>query len=204
MIGSILSLFFYLFSSVTLISSIMVILSSNPVYSALFLVLVFFNSALIVLLLDLEFLALIFVIIYIGAIMVLVLFIIMMLDIKHTAIYLNVQYYFFISGLFLVFLSSEFLYFLNLDLVSIRFYFKKDYLNWFGLILEFSNIKTLGTYLYTYFSFFLLMAGLILLIAMIGAITLTVEDFSTKSDSKHQLLFKQVTAHPKDSLFYYK
>ena len=53
--------FFYLFASLALVSAIMVILSSNPVYSALFLILVFFNTSLVVLLLDLEFLALIFI-----------------------------------------------------------------------------------------------------------------------------------------------
>jgi NADH:ubiquinone oxidoreductase subunit 6 (subunit J) len=201
---STLTFFFYLFSGIALVSSVMVILSSNPVYSALFLILVFFNSALIVLLLDLEFLALIFILIYIGAIMVLVLFIIMMLDIKHTIIYLNVQYYFFISGLFLVFLSSEFLYFLSLDLFSIQVNYSLDYVRWFNLVLETSNIKTIGTYLYTYFSFFFLIAGLILLVAMIGAISLTLEESSDKFGAKYQFLYKQTTVNPKDSLFYVK
>ena len=125
-----LSFFFFLFSSIALVSALMVTINSNPVYSALFLILVFFNSALIVLLLDLEFLALIFVLIYIGAIMVLVLFIIMMLDIKQNVLYLNRSYYFFVSGLFLFILTSELLYFVSLDL---RYYFYEynycNYLN---------------------------------------------------------------------------
>ena len=149
-----LSCFFFLFSSIALVSAIMVILSLNPVYSALFLILVFFNSGLLILLLDLEFLALIFILIYIGAIMVLVLFVIMMLDIKQTTIYLNMSYYFFISGLFLIVLGGEFLYFISLDLTYFQINTFSTYLNWFSLVLELSNLRTLGVYLYTYFSFF--------------------------------------------------
>ena len=196
----ILSSFFFLFSSIALISAMMVILTSNPVYSALFLILVFFNSGLLILLLDLEFLALIFILIYIGAIMVLVLFVIMMLDIKQTTLYLNMSYYFFISGFFLIILASEFLYFISSDLTSFQTNTFYSYLNWFGLILEVSNIRNLGLYLYTYFSFYLIVAGLILLIAMLGAISLTLED--TPTQNKQQQLFKQLNVDPKKSLFY--
>jgi NADH-quinone oxidoreductase subunit J len=200
----ILSCFFFVFSSMALISAIMVILSSNPVYSALFLILVFFNSGLLILLLDLEFLALIFILIYIGAIMVLVLFVIMMLDIKQTTVYLNMSYYYFISGFFLIILGCEFLYFISLDLTHFQidtnlFY---NYLNWFALILEVSSIKNLGVYLYTYFSFFLLVAGLILLVAMLGAISLTLEDTTVNTHSKQQQLFEQLNVDPKKSIFY--
>jgi NADH-quinone oxidoreductase subunit J len=199
---NILSLFFYLFSVLAIISSFMVILSSNPVYSALFLVSVFFNSSLLILLLDLEFLSIIFIIIYIGAIMVLFLFIIMMLDIKHITVYLNVYYYFFISGLALVILTAEFLGFLSIDLiVDSKEYLFSNYINWFSLITESSNLKTLGSYLYSYFSFFFILAGIILLIAMIGAISLTL---GSDTLNKQQLLHKQVNLEPKESLFYLK
>lgn len=184
----VLPFFFYLFSSIALISSILMILSSNPVYSALFLILVFFNSSLLILLLDLEFLALVFTLIYIGAIMVLILFVIMMLDIKLTTVYLNIHYYFFIGGLLLILLSNEFLYFISVDLVSLQYNYRLDYLNWFSVMVEAPNIKVLGTYLYTYFSFFFIIAGLILLIAMIGAITLTLEESSKHTLNRHQSL----------------
>nr|YP_009350050.1 NADH dehydrogenase subunit 6 [Spongospora subterranea]AIK19921.1 NADH dehydrogenase subunit 6 [Spongospora subterranea] len=182
----------------------MVILSVNPIHSALFLILVFLNSALLVLLLDLEFLSIIFILIYIGAIMVLFLFIIMMLDIKQSVTYLNVQYYFFISSLFLILLTLEFLYFLSLDLIfvtpKIIFLSSFTYTNWFSLIFEASNIKCLGGYLYTYFSFFLVFVGLILLVAMVGAISLTIEKVPV--GIKQQTLSKQVNVNPKSSLFY--
>ena len=74
----------------------------------------------LILLLDLEFLSLIFILIYIGAIMVLVLFVIMMLDIKQTTLYLNISYYYFISGIFLIILGGEFLYFICFDLTSFQ------------------------------------------------------------------------------------
>jgi NADH:ubiquinone oxidoreductase subunit 6 (subunit J) len=198
-----LQLFFYFFSSLSIISAFMVILSSNPVYSALFLVSVFFNSALLILLLDLEFLAIIFIIIYVGAIMVLFLFIIMMLDIKHITVYVNVYYYFFISGLVLMLFIIEFLGFLSIDLVTDieNGNIPWTYTNWFSLVVETSNLRSIGSYLYTYFSFFFIMAGVILLVAMIGAISLTLE---TTTDTKQQLLYKQVNTNPKDSLFYVK
>jgi len=67
--------------------------------------------------------------------------------------------------------------------------------------LELSNIRNLGVYLYTYFSFFILLAGLILLIAMLGAISLTLEDTMSISN-KQQQLFKQLNIDPKKSIFY--
>lgn len=102
MVTNSLTLFFYLFTSLALVSAVLVILCNNPIYSALFLIGVFFNVSLLVLLLDLEFLALIFILIYIGAIMVLFLFILMMLDIKQTTNYLSLYYSFFLSGLILI------------------------------------------------------------------------------------------------------
>ena len=109
--------FFYFFSTLSLSSAVMVIVVSNPVYSILFLISVFFNASLILLLLDLEFLAVLFILIYIGAIMVLFLFVIMMLDIKNAVTYINLQYYFFISGLILSVIAVEFLILYSCDLV---------------------------------------------------------------------------------------
>jgi NADH-quinone oxidoreductase subunit J len=76
------SMLFYFFAGLTLISSIMVIGSRNPVHSVLFLILAFCNSAGLLLLLEIEFLAMIFIVVYVGAIAVLFLFVVMMLNIK--------------------------------------------------------------------------------------------------------------------------
>lgn len=149
--------FFYLFGGLSLLSAILVILSTNPVYSALFLISVFFNTALVVLLLDLEFLSLVFILIYVGAIMVLFLFIIMMLDIKFSKVYLNMYYYFILSGLLLFILASEFIYFLSKDFFVYLTVDPLTYLNWHNLVIEASTFYVFGTYLYTngFFFFYL-------------------------------------------------
>jgi NADH-quinone oxidoreductase subunit J len=199
---SILTLFFYLFSTLAISSAVMVVLVNNPVYAVLFLILTFFNSAILVLLLNLEFLAIIFVIIYIGAIMVLFLFIVMMLDIKQSVFYLNFKYYFFISGVVLFILTNEFLYILSQDLLLAVSPDKfLNYTDWFSLTLESPAIKVLGTYLYTKFFFFFILAGLILLVSMIGAISLTLNESNSLG---RQILYKQVYNDPKKSIFYVK
>jgi NADH-quinone oxidoreductase subunit J len=197
---STLVLFFYLFSSLALVSSIMVLLTTNPIYSALFLILVFVNASFLVLLLDLEFLAFIFVLIYVGAIMVLFLFILMMLDIKQPINYLSVYYSFFVSGLLLIFLSGAFLYALSQDLVSPLVEASADYFNWFHLVNEYSTIRTIGLYMYTYYSFFFIMAGVILLIAMIGAISLTLGSINV--EKKCSPLYEQLNSKAQQSMFY--
>lgn len=106
---------FVLFSVTALVAAVLVICTDNPIYSALFLIVVFLSTSILILLLDVEFLAIIFVLIYIGAIMVLVLFIIMMLDIQQVTTYVIKPYYFFVSGLVLILLVGEFYYFLSKD-----------------------------------------------------------------------------------------
>jgi NADH-quinone oxidoreductase subunit J len=109
-------LFFYLFPTLAIFSSFLVIFSPNPIYSALFLISVFLNSSPPLSLLDHEFSASIFVIIYIGAIMVLFLFIIMMLDIKYSVMHLKVYYYYLISGFLIMLIAFEFLALVGVDL----------------------------------------------------------------------------------------
>ena len=96
------------------------------------------------------------------------------------------------------------MYFIYSDLIDLANLKSTNYFYWFSIVVEKSNIQSLGIYLYTYFSFFLVIAGLILLVAMIGAISLTLEDPFTNSGSRHQQLFKQVSIKPYQSLFYVK
>ena len=198
------NIYFFIFSGIAIISSLIVIFAPNPVHSVLALILVFFNSALLVLLLDLEFFAVIFVIIYIGAIMVLFTFIIMMLDIKKVSFYVNLRYYFLISGFVLINLALVILVLVNYDLVSLNtesgFI---GYINWFQLINETSSIFAIGSVLYTFFYFFLMLAGLVLLVAMIGAIVLTIVEGDSISN-KRQLLHKQVNVSPTKAVFLVK
>ena len=96
------TLFFYIFSSIALLSGIMVISSRNPMHSVLFLVLVFCNAAGLLILLETEFLAMLFLIVYVGAIAVLFLFVVMMLNIRVTELNESMLRYLPIGGLLLL------------------------------------------------------------------------------------------------------
>ena len=170
-----------MFSSLSLLSGIMVIQSKNPVHSVLFLILVFFNCAGIILLLGLDFFAMIFIVVYVGAIAVLFLFVVMMLNIKLAEINEKKLRYLPIGGfLGLLFLFEIFLIIDN-DLIPLlfdhTFIMQKqttlDFIQWSSLIENMTNIEAIGSIVYTYYFFFFLLASLILLVAMIGAIVLT-------------------------------
>lgn len=286
---------FYIFSSIALVSGIMVIRSRNPVHSVLFLILVFCNAAGLLILLDLDFFAMIFLVVYVGAIAVLFLFVVMMLNIKLTEINENILRYLPIGGVIgLIFLFEillivdtefipllvteydqiaqnqyiHFLYFLFYKIkgFTILFYgymeghlekytqytselnilfselvpkincmiprieqsfiqelgsFNEDskvplkshlfnsvqnfdnynysfeslsnlqsflYIEWPAKIDTITNIEALGFILYTYFFYFFIMASLILLVAMIGAIVLTMHK---GLNIKRQEIFEQ-------------
>lgn len=110
---------FYIFSTISLISGVMVIRSKNPVHSVLFLILVFCNAAGLLILLDLDFFAMIFLVVYVGAIAVLFLFVVMMLNIKLTEINENVLRYLPIGGLIGIIFLFEVLLVVDSDLVPV-------------------------------------------------------------------------------------
>lgn len=175
---------FYFFSSLALISGVMVIQARNPVHSVLFLILVFFNSAGLLILLGLDFFAMIFLVVYVGAIAVLFLFVVMMLNIKLAEINEKKLRYLPIGGLLgLLFLFEVFLIVDN-DLIPLLITkdgellkqivkFHVDFIEWFTLLNNVTNIEAVGQCLYTFYFYFFLLASLILLVAMIGAIVLT-------------------------------
>jgi len=199
---------FYLFSGLALLASVMVIQSRNPVYSVLFLILVFFNTAGLLILLQLDFFAMIFLVVYVGAIAVLFLFVVMMLNIKLAEINEKKLRYLPVGGLLgLLFLFEIFLI-VNNDLVAVfnvdeKLHLNKenfgnilstnDYLqftDWYCIIDTIPNIQAIGMLIYTYYFYYFLMASLILLVAMIGAIVLTMHK---NPDVKTQQVFKQNT-----------
>jgi NADH-ubiquinone oxidoreductase chain 6 len=190
---------FYLFSSLALISGVMVIQSRNPVHSVLFLILVFFNSAGLLILLGLDFFAMIFLVVYVGAIAVLFLFVVMMLNIKLAEINEKKLRYLPIGGLLgLLFLFEIFLIVDN-DLIPflastnsavLPHYSAIDFTNWSNSIETINNIEAIGLVVYTYYFYFFLMASLILLVAMIGAIVLTMHK---GVQVKRQEVFEQNT-----------
>ena len=158
------SLFFYLFAGITLLSGLMVITSKNPVHSVLFLILAFFNAAGLFVLLGAEFLAMLLVVVYVGAVAVLFLFVVMMLDINFVELREGFQKYMplglGVGGLLLAELCIT---------VFARASLKTDIVPMEGP----HNTAAIGLVLYTDYVYLFQLAGLILLVAMIGAITLT-------------------------------
>ena len=181
---------FYLLAGIALISSIMVISARNPVHSVLFLILAFFNAAGLLILMEMEFLSLIFIVVYVGAIAVLFLFVVMMLNVKISEVEDEVLQYLPVGGTIgLIFLFLTF-FIIEGDFVSFNGQANSIYLDWFQQVDVVSNIETLGQVLYTEYLVYFLLAGVILLVAMVGAIVLTM---STRTSLRRQLIFQQVS-----------
>ena len=158
------TLFFYLFASITCLAGLMVISSRNPVHSVLFLILAFFNAAGLFVLLGAEFLAMLLVVVYVGAVAVLFLFVVMMLDINFVELRGGFQRYMPLGlGVGGVLLAEIIFVFFN----------SADMPETMVMVNEVSNTRALGRILYTDYVYLFQLAGLILLVAMIGAIALT-------------------------------
>lgn len=188
------NIFFLLFSSLSIVFSFFVIISKNPVHSILSLILVFFNAASLLIILGAEFLAMLFIIVYVGAVAVLFLFVIMMLNVKVTNLTTSIYRYLPISCLFGFIFFFEFLMLLHTDLVSINadnlYLFQNNFVNnWFLSLIPISNVAVLGQLLYTYYSYPFILSGVILLVSMLGAISLTLH---RRNDIKKQLIYKQI------------
>lgn len=186
--------FFYFFSFLIISSSILVIFSNNAVHSVLFLIFTFFNSAILFLLMNAEFLAMTIVIVYVGAIAVLFLFVVMMLNISESEIKEGFLKYFpFGLILIAIFITELFLIF-NFDNFPVSENVKID-INEIDLI-EVSNTKLLGLFLYTDYFIIFQISGFILLLAMIGAIVLAKSDEniikSTSSISQKKVKKKDI------------
>ena len=158
------SLFFYLFAAMTVASGVMVITARNPVHAVLFLILAFFNAAGLFILIGAEFLAMLLVVVYVGAVAVLFLFVVMMLDIDYADLREGFQRHLpiglIVGGILLV------------ELLVI-FSGPGTTMGVAAIDTSRSNTALIGDVIYTDFIFLFQLAGLILLVAMIGAITLT-------------------------------
>ena len=157
---------FYLFAAVTLLSAVMVITARNPVHSVLFLILAFFNAAGLFILLGAEFVAMILVIVYVGAVAVLFLFVVMMLDISFADLRRGAMQYVPLGVLIGGLLLAE------LTVLYQSWEFAPKAMG-AGLPEGVTNTEALGRVLYTDYVFAFQVAGLILFVAMIGAIVLT-------------------------------
>lgn len=161
---------FYMFATVTVASALMVISARNPVHSVLFLILTFFNSAGLFMLLGAEFLALLLVIVYVGAVAVLFLFVVMMLDIDFVELNEGFLQYLPIGGLVGLVLLTELVLVLGGTALAPEAAGGPK-----ATTDELTNAEALGLVLYTDYVFFFQTAGAILLVAMIGAIVLTLQ-----------------------------
>jgi NADH:ubiquinone oxidoreductase subunit 6 (subunit J) len=181
------------FSICILLNALFIVLGINSIYSIFLLVFLFTLSTGLLLLIECEFMALIFIIIYIGAISVLFLFIILMLDLK-TNIKKFYNYLPFINSIILIFLFS-FLY-LIIDNLTKNYYINTFLfnfnVNWFSKIECMTDLNALGQILYTHFLVQFLTLGLILLLAVIGAVTLTF-NINKKNLIFNQSIFRQVS-----------
>jgi NADH-quinone oxidoreductase subunit J len=165
------SLAFYLFAFIAIASAVMVISARNPVHSVLFLILAFFNSAGLFILLGAEFLAMILVVVYVGAVAVLFMFVVMMLDINFVELRQGFLQYLPIGALIGLILLVELLAVLtgwtlapgaSTSIVAPQPSFE-----------HVTNTHALGQIIYTQYIYLFQAAGVVLLVAMIGAIVLT-------------------------------
>lgn len=170
---SVAAVFFYFFAGVCLASAFMVIAARNPVHSVLFLILAFVNAAGLFVLLGAEFLAMILIVVYVGAVAVLFLFVVMMLDVDFVQLRQGFLQYLPVGALVGIILLVELL------LVVGAWTFDTGAPGAIAAATpplgDLTNTEALGLVLYTRYVYFFQAAGLVLLIAMIGAIVLTLQ-----------------------------
>ena len=179
---------FYLFAAVTVLSAVMVVASRNPVHSVLFLILAFFTSAGMFVLIGAEFLAMILVIVYVGAVAVLFLFVVMMLDINFVALREGFLDYLPVGAVVGAILLVELL--LVLSGVKLAPGGAAGAALPLGSLGATTNTQAIGLVLYTRYLYLFQAAGMLLLIAMIGAIVLTLR---SREGVRRQSIARQVS-----------
>jgi NADH-quinone oxidoreductase subunit J len=181
------ALAFYVFAFVVMASAAMVVVSRNPIYSVLFLILAFFNAAALFVLIGAEFIAMILIIVYVGAVAVLFLFVVMMLDINLTELREGFLKYLPVGALIGLVLLAEIL--LGLGVIG------GGTTSLAGLdkatpqVIAIDNTRAIGRVLYTQYFYLFQVAGLVLLVAMIGAIVLTLR---TRPGVRRQRISEQL------------
>ena len=179
---------FYFFASFLIVTCISVIFSKNPVNSVLFLVLAFLNSTFLFILIGAEFVGIILAIVYIGAVAILFLFVVMMLDIQITTLMFNIKRYIPLALLFAGVILAEIIY------LTV---FKSSKSNLSEIIRSSNNTEEIGNVLYTKYFIDFQLSGVVLLLAMIGAIVLT---HVYRPSIKRQNIDKQNTTYSKDRI----
>ena len=181
---------FYLLSLVAIASALMVVVARNPVHSVMFLIVTFFSSAGLFILMGAEFLALLLVMVYVGAVAVLFLFVVMMLDIDFGRLRqgfgTNIPLALVVAGILL------------LELVVVGFaYFSGEETRRVVYNDGLTNLERFGMVLYTDYAFFFEAAGIILLVALVGAVGLTLRDVR---DVRRQDVMAQINRKREDGV----
>lgn len=189
------ALFFYLFAAVAVASAFMVIASRNPVHSVLFLILCFFNAAGLFVLMGAEYLAMLLVVVYVGAVMVLFLFVVMMLDVDFAEMRQGFLQYLPIGVLIGVILLVELLMVVSGWVIAPQLLGAGSAPT--PPVDQTQNIAAIGQLLYTRYIFWFQVSGLVLLVAMIGAIVLTLRH---KKGVRRQDISEQVARGPETSI----
>ena len=185
---------FYLFATLVIASAVLTILSRNPVHSVLWLIMAFFNAAGLMVLVGAEFIAMLLVIVYVGAVAVLFLFVVMMLDIDFAELRAGFIKNFPLGMLLALVLLAELVLGLGAYRAGAMTLGTPD-----GIAATAegaSNIQAIGTLLYSRYLFLFEAAGIILLVAMIGAIVLT---HRTRSGTRGQNISAQNQRRPQDA-----
>ena len=184
------ALVFYSFAAALIASALMVIISRNPVRGALFLVLSFFTSAVLWMLIEAEFLSLALIFVYVGAVMTLFLFVVMMINIDFVPVREGFVRYLPFGILVMAIVVGLMLYVIG-----------PSHFGWFGKTIQtahpadYSNVKEIGQVLYTNYVYPFEIAAIILLVAIIAAISLA---FRGRQNSKAQNIPKQLSVNRKD------
>ena len=185
---------FYLLATVAVVSGLLVVTARNPVHSVLFLILAFFSSAGLFVLLGAEFLAMLLVVVYVGAVAVLFLFVVMMLDVDFVRLREGFAKYLPIAVIIAGILLFEMIL---ISAAVISGGAAADATAPMAATPEASNIETIGRVLYTDYIYFFQAAGIVLLIAMIGAIVLTLRH---KPGVRRQNIHVQVNRDAKTAI----
>jgi len=189
---TLLSILFYLFATVLVVSAAMVVTIRNPVKAALFLVLSFFSAACIWMTLEAEFLSIALVLVYVGAVMVLFLFVVMMLDIDIESMREGFTRYLPVGAVVAGVMVVEFVLVMMSDRFSSQSLPRPA-----GHGPDYSNTRELGLVLYTDYVFVFEVAGLILLVAIVSAIALTLR---RRQGTRYQSPSKQVKVSKSERL----
>ncbi len=189
------ALAFYLFAFVAIAAGVMVVTARNPVHSVLFLILAFFNSAALFVLMGAEFLAMILVVVYVGAVAVLFLFVVMMLDINFVEMRQGFLQYLPVGGLIGIILLAELVLIVGTWAVSPEAA---------TLVTapipppdQASNIHALGRLIYTHYVYLFQASGMVLLVAMMGAIVLTLRH---REGVRRQKIEQQLARKAEDTI----